>query len=344
MSLIPIPPSVLAGMLAAALVLGLRGLALYRSARDRRAFVDDDLLERMAPGAGPVRRALAAVMVAAAVGLLTAALVAGSFGERAETGDDGTGFETVLVLDASNSMLAEDARPSRLRLEQLLARRMIGRVAGRIGIVYFAGSGYVLSPLTEDRAATLMFAEAVHPTHVGRGGTSVVDGLEQALVVLAGGRPNAVRSVVLFSDGESTVDEDQLALVLERARRASVSIHTVGMGTVDGARIPMPIRDEDGWVALRTDRPNDIGPGDGRRWLRDSAGRVVVTRLDEAGLRQIAAATGGLFVTGAPAADALLERMPAGGARPPVSTVAVNGLLLSAFLLLLLEAYAMRRA
>jgi Ca-activated chloride channel family protein len=344
MSLFSIPLPALAGLAAALLVLGLRGFALHRSAMDRRALADADLLARMAPGSGPVRRALGALMLAAAAGLLTAALTAGSFGGGAGDRDDGTGFETVLVLDASNSMLAEDVRPSRLRLEQLLARRMIGRLAGRIGIVYFAGSGYVLSPLTEDRAATLMFAEAVHPTHVGRGGTSLVDGLEQALVVLAGGRPNAVRSVILFSDGESTVDETEIALVVERARRAQTAIHTVGVGTTDGGRIPMPIRDEDGRAAPRTERANDIGPGDGRRWLRDASGRVVVTRLDEAGLRHISSTTGGLFASGPPAADALLERMPAGGARPPVSTAAVNGLLLAAFLLLLFEAYAMRRA
>lgn len=318
-----------AGLAAAAFALGLRALAMRRSAADRAAIGDPELLARLAPGPGRPRRFLAALMVATGAGLLGAALAAGAYGEE-ESADDGSRFETVIVLDASNSMLAEDVRPSRLRLEQLLARRMVGRLAGRIGVVYFAGAGYVLSPLTEDRAATLMFTESVHPTHVGRGGTSMVDGLEQALVVLAGGRRGAERSIVLFSDGESTVDDPALDLVLERARRGGVTIHTVGLGTGEGARIPMP------GDSARTDGP--------RRWLRDGNGGIVVSRLEEGVLRRIAEATGGLYAENAPAADALLERIPAGGARPPVSAAAVNGLLLAAFLLLGLEAFVVRRA
>lgn len=330
-----------AGLLGAAVVLLLRGLALYRASADREAIGEPELLARMTPPFGPFRRSLALALVAGGVGFLSAAFAAGGFGGDAST-DDATGFETVIVLDASNSMLAEDVRPSRLRLEQALARHMVGRLAGRIGVVYFAGSGYVLSPLTEDRAATLMFTEAVHPTHVGQGGTSLVDGLEQALVVLAGGRAGAIRSIVLLSDGESTVDETALALVLERARRAGVKIHAAGVGTVEGGRIPMP--PEADVAGVERTPPTETGPGDARTWLRDRQGRVVVSRLDEASLREIASSTGGLYASGPRSADALLERMPAGGMRPPVSSAAVNGLLLAAFLLLAVEAYVVRRA
>lgn len=321
-----------AGIVAALVVLLLRGLSLYRAAADREAIGDPELLARMAPPSGLFRRGLAVVLVAGGAGLLAAAFTAGGFGGDVSF-DDATGFETVVVLDASNSMLAEDVRPSRLRLEQALARRIVGRLAGRIGVVYFAGSGYVLSPLTEDRAATLMFTEAVHPTHVGQGGTSMVDGLEQALVVLAGGRSGAVRSIVLFSDGESTVDETALDVALERARRGGVTIYSVGVGTAEGGRIPMP--PENGAGADSSDEPT---------WLRDRQGRIVVSRLDEASLREIARATGGLYAAGPGSADLLLERMPAGGMRPPVSSAAVSGLLLAAFLLLAAEAYLVRRA
>lgn len=338
-----------AGAVAALVALGLRVLALHRAAADRRAIGDPELLGRMVQPTGLVRRSFAALLTAAGVGLLAAALAAGGFGGEASR-EDGSGYETVLVLDASNSMLAEDVAPSRLRLEQALARRMVGRLAGRIGVVYFAGSGYVLSPLTGDRAATLMFTQAVHPTHVGRGGTSLVDGIEQALVVLAGGRAGAVRSIVLFSDGESTVDEPALDVALERARRAGVAIHAVGLGTRDGGRIPMP-REVTGLPGVESGAGAQAAPpAEGtdadadRLWLRDRSGRVVVTRLEEASLRSIASATGGLYAEGAAAADLLLERMPAGEGRAPISSAQVNGLLLAAFLLLALEAYVVRRA
>lgn len=332
MSFLPSVDPVHAGIVAAVVVSLLRGAALYRAAADREAIGDPELLTRMAPPSGIVRRVVALALLTGGAALLAAAFTAGGFGGDVSF-DDATGFETVVVLDASNSMLAEDVQPSRLRLEQALARRMVGRLAGRIGVVYFAGSGYVLSPLTEDRAATLMFTEAVHPTHVGQGGTSMADGLEQALVVLAGGRAGAVRSIVLFSDGESTVDETALDVALERARRAGVTIYAVGVGTTEGGRIPMP--PENGVEAA---------PSDERTWLRDRQGRIVVSRLDEASLREIARATGGLYASGVRAADSLLERMPAGGMRLPVSSAAVNGLLLAAFLLLAAEAYLVRRA
>ena len=342
MTAIPLP--VIAGFGVALIVLILRAVELNRASVDRAAIGDSSLIDRLAPPTGMLRRSARAVFLAVGAGLLAAALVQGGFSDGAGSADDGTGFETVLVLDASNSMLAEDVEPSRLRVEQLLARRLIGQLAGRIGIVYFAGSGYVLSPLTEDRAATLMFAAAVHPTHVGRGGTSLVDGLEQALVVLAGGRPEAVRSIVLLSDGENTVDEDRLDSVIQRARRAGIHVHTIGLGTTAGARIPMPLPEGRGQRAIGSGVPDEAGPGDGRRWLRDGSGRVVVSALDEQGMRKIAVETGGLFAAGAPAADALLERLPAAGSLSPATAGTVNGLLLAAFLLLLLDAYAFRRA
>ncbi len=342
MTTVPLP--VLAGFGVALLALVLRGVELQRASTDRAFIGDSSLLDRIVPPTGQVRRSVRALLLAAGAGLLAAALVQGGFGDGAGSANDGTGFETVLVLDASNSMLAEDVEPSRLHVERLHARRLIGQLEGRIGIVYLAGSGYVLSPLTQDRAATLMFAAAVHPTHVGRGGTSLVDGLEQALVVLAGGQPGALRSIVLLSDGENTVDEDRLDSVVQRARRAGVRIHAIGLGTTTGARIPMPLPEGQGRSATGSGVPDQVGPGDGRRWLRDGSGRVVVSALDEQGMRRIATETGGLFAAGATAADALLERLPAAGSQSIAAAGTVNGLLLAAFLLLLLDAYAFRRA
>ena len=252
---------------------------------------------------------------------MAAALAAGGFREEASR-SEGSRFETVIVLDASNSMLAEDVTPSRLRREQALARHMVGQLAGRIGVVYFAGSGYVLSPLTEDRAATLMFTESVHPTNVGRGGTSLVDGLEQALVVLAGGRSSAVRSIVVFSDGESTVDETALDVALERARRAGITIYAIGLGTAEGGRIPMP-RPEmapSGWRFAGVRRR--MAPGRRRRGSgrvaplapRPDRGGSWSRELDEAVAPTDRGSDGWTLRVRCRAADALLERMPAGGA------------------------------
>ena len=78
--------------------------------------------------------------------------------------------------------------PSRLERQRQWAAELSIRLPGRLGVVYFAGRGYVLSPLTDDRDAVLMFVQALDPGLVGQGGTSLAEGLRQGLDVLAGGR------------------------------------------------------------------------------------------------------------------------------------------------------------
>ena len=126
-----IPLSVMAGLGVAVIVLILRGVELYRASADRAVIGDSILLDRLVPPTGPWSRSARALILAVGAGLLAVALVRGGFGDGGGGADYGTGFETVLVLDASNSMLAEDVEPSRLRLEQMLARRLIGQLAER---------------------------------------------------------------------------------------------------------------------------------------------------------------------------------------------------------------------
>lgn len=326
------------GLAVAALALAGRSAVLWRVGRERRRLAERVLLERLLP-LPPARHGwLRAVMFAGGVGILASA-AAGATTARPETGPE-SGPETVVVLDASNSMLAEDVEPSRLYRQRALARDLVLRLAGQVAVVYFAGRGYVLSPLTTDVDAALMFIDAVRPASVGRGGSALPAGLTKALDVLAGGGRDVRRSIVLFSDGEETAGES-LEEALQRSAEAGIPVHTVGIGTTEGGPIPLG-RDAavSGTPTLRFPETS------GRAHLRGPDGEVVVTRLDGAVLRGIAEQSGGAYVPGSTSGMGALARRilaseaSAGRLRPGEGGVL---LLLMGFGLLWTEAFLLRR-
>jgi len=327
--------AIIAAVAAGVLTLGLAGLATLRNARARAALADAPLLGRMVRLPGPSIGWLRTAAVTLAATALGAALAIGAGGRA--TSAAGGDRETVLVLDASNSMRVRDVAPNRLVAQRRLARQLVSGLSGRVGVVYFAGRGYVLTPLTTDLDAVLMFTDTVDPDVVGRGGTSLVFGIRQALGVLAGGEPNATRSIVLFSDGEATLNADDLDPVLAQAEDAGVQVYTVGIGTKSGGRIPLPPDDSAGAASA------DDSDG---RFLRDPDGQVVVSRLEEGALRALATGGHGVYVPGFPVGIRLLLREMGFGEHEAATNAGgamVHPLLLLAFLLLWGEAYLTRR-
>ncbi|MGH7542031.1 MAG: vWA domain-containing protein, partial [Gemmatimonadota bacterium] len=302
--------------------------------RERGRLADEGLLAQFVRLPGPGARWVRLGLLAAGAGALVLATAYGSLDTRRA---DPEGAETVLVLDASNSMLVEDVEPSRLERERALAAELAGRIPGRVGVVYFAGRAYVLSPLTTDRNAVRMFVEGVRPAAVGRGGSSPAAGLIQAIDLLARGDERARKAIVLFSDGEATV-EQPVEDALERARDAGVRVHVVGLGTAEGGPIPLT-RDAslDPATALR----RSGGPS----LLEGPDGTVVVSRLEEGTLRRISRATNGRYVEGD--ADGLRrvasELGEADAALPASGSPVASALLLLAFVSLWGEAFLIPR-
>ena len=332
----------LAAASAASVALLLRGLAAYRTRLDREALGDDLLLERMAHAPSGLQRSLRAALLAAGCGALAAGLTVGGASEDVPEQSD---LQTVLVMDASNSMWARDMEPSRLERQRILAGELAIRLPGRLGIVYFAGRGYVLSPLTEDRDAVLMFVQTLDPALVGQGGTSLAEGLRQGLDVLAGGDEVGRRILVLMTDGEATVESEGVAAALERAVRMRIPVFAVGLGTPEGARVPVPLRVEEEVLESAPRAPERTVDIDGERWLTDERGEAVVSRLDQDGLAEMARITGGISVRGDDEGlEALLDRLEEEGGRPdPGTGRKASMLLLAAFGLLFAEGYLVRR-
>jgi Ca-activated chloride channel family protein len=188
------------------------------------------------------------------------------------------GKDVWLLVDLSRSMDATDVVPSRLQKTKAELTQLINRFqADRIGLLVFAADAFVQCPLTYDQGALRLFISTLQTSLVPAGSTDLVPPLELVLTRLqATARPagTAARAtaVVLISDGEDF--GENLEPTLRLLTRSGVRLYTVGVGTLDGARIPRPR---------------------GGGYLRDARGREAVTRLVPTTLRRLAQQTGGQY-------------------------------------------------
>lgn len=182
-----------------------------------------------------------------------------------------TGVEMILAVDVSNSMLAQDFTPTRLeRTKTAIERILNGTGQDRVGLVVFAGDAYVQLPVTADRAAARQFAGRLSPDMVSRQGTAMGAAISLAASSFSSG-DNAGRVMIIISDGEN--HEDDALAAAKSAAEQGITIYTIGIGTPEGAPILLD--------------------GD---YVRDEQGEMVVSRLDEKSLQDIAFATGGVYV------------------------------------------------
>ena len=192
----------------------------------------------------------------------------GTHMEKVET----RGVDVMVVLDVSKSMLAQDVQPSRLQRAVQLLGRLFDQLPGdRIGLVVFAGQAYLQMPLTLDHAAAHMYLNSVSPDMVPTPGTNIADAIRMAREAF-NTQEKTHKVILLITDGEDFGEG-----AVEQARKAyeeGIVIHTIGVGTPAGA----PIRDSQ--------------TGD---YKRDENGQIVISRLNETELKQIAAEGHGSF-------------------------------------------------
>jgi Ca-activated chloride channel family protein len=187
------------------------------------------------------------------------------------------GVDVVLVIDSSLSMAAPDVRPDRLTVAKLLARQLVGKLAGhRLGLVQSEGEGEVLAPLTLDRAVVDLFLDSLSPASLPTPGTRLSHGLGKAMLLFPP-EQGAQRVVVLLSDGEDHGEDwDQAIRLLEKS---GVMVHAIGIGTREGSLLPLG--------------------GDKSGYKLDERGEPVVSKLQPEVLERLAKATGGVFVEAA---------------------------------------------
>ena len=181
------------------------------------------------------------------------------------------GAEIMICLDVSNSMLAQDYTPCRLERAKLAISSLVDKLHDdRIGLIIFAGSSFVQLPVTTDYVSAKMFLSSIDAGSVPVQGTAIGDAIHTAMKSFSA-QSEKSRVIILISDGEN--HEDDAVDAARDAAQAGIRIYTVGVGSAAGQPVPV-----DGEL------------------LRDKDGNIVVSRLDEKTLRQVADAGGGAYI------------------------------------------------
>ena len=192
-----------------------------------------------------------------------------------------TGTDVMIALDVSNSMMAKDIQPNRLEKAKLLISKIIDQLEGnRVGLVVFAGNAYLQMPLTTDASAAKLFLNTISPDMVPLQGTNIGDALLLCNRSLST-QDKKYKSILLISDGED--QEEEAITTAKELKEKGVVINTVGVGSPGGSPI------------------TDLTTGE---YKRDDQGNVVVTKLNEAALKDIAAQTNGSYLLLNEAGDA----------------------------------------
>ena len=181
------------------------------------------------------------------------------------------GAEIMIVLDVSNSMLAEDYSPNRLERAKLAISRLVDKLRDdRIGLIVFAGNSFVQLPITTDYVSAKMFLNSISTESVPVQGTAIGDAINTAMRSFSA-QSEKSRAIIVITDGEN--HEDDPVAAARQAAELGVRVFAIGVGSPEGKPIPM-----DGEL------------------LKDKDGEIVVTRLDESVLKDMAAAGNGVYV------------------------------------------------
>jgi Ca-activated chloride channel family protein len=188
------------------------------------------------------------------------------------------GRDLLIAVDVSRSMLAQDCEPNRLAVTKQKIRTLVNQLSSdRVGLVLFSGSACVQCPLTSDYAAFFMFLDALDVETISSGSTALDQAIRQSLEVFKQVPSRKNKLLVLFTDGEDF--STNLSGIKQEAQQERLTIFTLGVGTMQGA--PIPLFDEKG---------KQIGH------QKDKKGSVVISRLNEVMLQELAQETGGFYV------------------------------------------------
>ncbi len=259
----------------------------FRSLAQRRQaglekFVAPQLIGRLTGNISTTRRHLKKFLILAAVFLCFVALARPQIGYQwVEV--KRKGIDLLFALDTSKSMLAEDIKPNRLQRASLAILDFVEKLEGdRVGLLPFAGTAYLMCPLTIDYEAFLHSLSTVNTDLIPLGGTNIAAVIEKAAQTLGNAANHKI--LIILTDGENLQGEAIQAA--EAAAKQGLTIYTVGVGTSQGELIP-----------LKT--------GSNQGFIKDSSGNFVTSRLDAATLGQIAEKSGGLYAPLGPVGEGL---------------------------------------
>ena len=244
----------------------------YRRRKKLRQYGDPELMAHLMPNVSKYRPDVKFWLVTAALVMVVFMLARPQFGSKMETVKR-QGVETVVALDISNSMLAQDVTPSRLEKSKKLVSRLVETFNNdKVAMIVFAGEAFTQLPITSDYISAKMFLETISPSLITTQGTDIRGAIDLAMKSFT---PNegVGRAIVLITDGEN--HEGGAVEAAQQAAEKGVRVFVLGVGSPDGSPIPVE------------------GTNDFRR---DKDGNVVVTKLNEQMCQEIAKAGNGMYV------------------------------------------------
>ena len=246
---------------------------IARRKKELQHFASPHLLAGLTRNVSLSRRRMKNILLVLGLACLFAALARPQYGNRwVEVKHKG--IDILIGVDVSKSMLVRDISPNRLERAKLAIRDFVGRLEGdRVGLLPFAGTGFLMCPLTTDYDAFNASLDALDVNTIPKGGTNIGAAIRDAETVLANEANHKI--LILVTDGEDLSDDALKAA--EEAKKQKMTIFTLGVGTPEGELIPMP------------------GEQDGH-FTKDASGNFVTSKLDENSLTEISSLTGGLYV------------------------------------------------
>lgn len=246
--------------------------------KTQKKFAHLNLLKRLTPTKSIFKSTFKLVLFIVALAFLIVGLVNPKIGTKLETVKR-EGVDIVFALDVSKSMLAEDIAPNRLDKGKQLVSEIINQLGSdRIGIIAYAAQAYPQLPITTDYGAAKMFLQGMNTDMLSSQGTAISEAIDLASTYYDD-ENQTNRVLFIISDGEDH-EEGGTADAVEKAVEAGIHIYTIGVGKTKGA--PIPIKRNGIVESLK----------------KDIAGEVVITKLNETVLKEIADEGNGEYING----------------------------------------------
>ena len=254
-------------------ILALIRFISYRNQKKRlRKFGDPKLLKSLMPDVSRFRPMVKFWLLQAALALLIVMLARPQMGTKISQ-EKRTGIETIIAMDISNSMRAEDIVPSRLDRSKMMVENLVDHFNNdKIGLIVFAGDAFVQLPITSDYVSAKMFLSSIDPSMIATQGTDLAAAINMATNSFTQ-EEGIGKAIIVITDGE---DHEGGALeAAEAAKKKGMRVYVLGVGSANGAPIPIP------------------GTGD---YMKDNTGNTVMSALNEDMCKQVAAAGGGVYI------------------------------------------------
>ena len=253
-------------------ILALVRLVLMHQRKGKlKRFGDLALLKQLMPDVSKYRPGVKFWLLMTALALLIIMLARPQMGTKISH-EKRNGIETMIALDISNSMKAEDVVPSRLDKSKMLIENMVENFTNdKVGLIVFAGDAFIQLPITSDYVSAKMFLQSIDPHLIATQGTNIAEAIRLAMNAFTQ-QEKIGRAVILITDGED--HEGGAMESAKEAKKKGVNVFILGVGDTKGAPIP-------------------LGNGD---YLKDSRGEVVMTALNEQMCQDVAKAGNGKYI------------------------------------------------